>query len=69
MHDIIKVNGKDAHPLFDHLTSNTKGFLSSGIKWNFTKFLVDPNGKVVARFAPKDTPDSMHKDIQKVLEA
>jgi len=69
MHDIIKVNGKEAHPLFDHLTSNTKGFLSSGIKWNFTKFLVDSNGKVVARFAPKDTPDSMHKDIQKVLEA
>ncbi len=67
MHDIIKVNGKHAHPLFQHLTAETKGFLSSGIKWNFTKFLVDQNGDVVGRFAPKDSPDSMRKDIQKII--
>lgn len=67
MHDIIKVNGKEAHPLFKYLTANSKGFLSSGIKWNFTKFLVDQNGEVVARFAPKDPPESMHKEIDKVI--
>ncbi|ANU27011.1 glutathione peroxidase [Planococcus versutus] len=67
MHDLIKVNGEDAHPLFSYLTSNTKGFLTSGIKWNFTKFLVDQNGNIISRFSPKDTPRSFEKDIQKVL--
>ncbi|ALS77334.1 glutathione peroxidase [Planococcus kocurii] len=67
MHDLVKVNGEDAHPLFNYLTSNTKGFLTSGIKWNFTKFLIDQNGNIVSRFSPKDTPESFEKDIQKVL--
>lgn len=67
MHDLVKVNGKDAHPLFNYLTDNTKGFLSNGIKWNFTKFLIDQDGNIVSRFSPKDKPESFEKDIQKVL--
>lgn len=68
MHDIVKVNGKEAHPLFKYLTTNTKGFLGSGIKWNFTKFLVDQEGNIVKRYAPKDTPESFEEDIRKLLE-
>ncbi|EGA91345.1 glutathione peroxidase [Planococcus donghaensis MPA1U2] len=68
MHDLVKVNGTDAHPLFNYLTSNTKGFLTSDIKWNFTKFLVDQNGDIVSRFSPKDTPESFKKDVEKVLD-
>lgn len=67
MHDIVKLNGKDAHPLFNYLTSNSKGFLSDSIKWNFTKFLVDKNGNIVERYAPKDHPETCEKDIQQVL--
>lgn len=67
MHDIVKVNGKDAHPLFKYLTTNTKGFLGSGIKWNFTKFLVDQEGNIIKRYAPKDAPESFEEDIRKVL--
>lgn len=47
MHEIVKVNGKEAHPIFDYLTSHSKGFLGSSVKWNFTKFLVNRNGEVV----------------------
>ncbi|MFD1861335.1 glutathione peroxidase [Planococcus chinensis] len=67
MHDIVKVNGKEAHPLFKYLTANTKGLLGSSIKWNFTKFLVDQEGNIVKRFAPKDAPESFEEDIRKVL--
>ena len=49
----IDVNGKDAHPLFAHLKTEAPGLLGSeGIKWNFTKFLVDREGRVVSRYAP-----------------
>ena len=67
MHELVKLNGKDAHPLFDYLTSHSKGFLSNSIKWNFTKFLVDKEGNLVERYAPTDNPESFKKDIQKVL--
>lgn len=67
MHDMVKVNGKDAHPLFDYLTSNSKGFLMKSIKWNFTKFLIDRNGNVVGRYSPTDSPESCEKDIERVL--
>ncbi len=67
MHDVVNVNGSDAHPLFTYLTSHTKGFLTSGIKWNFTKFLVDQNGTIISRFSPKDKPESFEKDIQNLL--
>ena len=67
MHEIIKVNGTDAHPLFKYLTDNTKGFLGSGIKWNFTKFLIDREGNIVKRYAPKDKPETFENDIRNIL--
>jgi len=64
----VDVNGAQAHPLFAHLKKEAKGLLGSeAIKWNFTKFLVDKDGKVVARYAPTDTPASIEKDLGKVL--
>ncbi len=67
MHEIVKINGKEAHPLFDYLTSNTKGVLSSSIKWNFTKFLIDKSGNIVRRFGPTEKPESLEEDIKRVL--
>lgn len=67
MHDLVKVNGKNADPLFKYLTENSKGILGSSIKWNFTKFLIDKEGKLVARFSPKDKPESFENDIKKYL--
>ena len=64
----IDVNGDTAAPLYKHLKSAKKGLLGTeGIKWNFTKFLVDRNGDVVARYAPNDTPESLQADIEKQL--
>ena len=67
MFDKIKVNGNDAHPLYKYLKKQKGGFLGSSIKWNFSKFLVDKNGKVVDRFAPTTTPEKLEKDILKFL--
>lgn len=64
----IDVNGKNTHPVFRYLKSQKGGLLGSRIKWNFTKFLIDKNGKVIERYAPIDTPDKIEKDIQKVLK-
>ncbi len=64
----VEVNGKDAHPLFQHLKKEAKGLLGSeAIKWNFTKFLVDRDGRVVRRYAPTDTPESIERDIVELL--
>lgn len=64
----VEVNGDDAHPLYQHLKEEKPGVLGSeGIKWNFTKFLVDKSGKVVKRFAPTDKPASLAKDVEKLL--
>ena len=64
----VDVNGPDAHPLYKFLKSEAPGLLGSeAIKWNFTKFLVDQNGKVVKRFAPTDTPEKIEKHIRKLL--
>jgi glutathione peroxidase len=64
----IEVNGDQAHPLYQHLKHSAKGLLGTeAIKWNFTKFLVDGNGKVVRRYAPSDTPESIEKDLAEVL--
>jgi glutathione peroxidase len=64
----IDVNGDGAAPLYKHLKSAKKGLLGTeAIKWNFTKFLVDRNGDVVARYAPNDTPESIAADIEKQL--
>jgi glutathione peroxidase len=63
----IDVNGGNAHPLFTFLKDQKKGLLSKNIKWNFTKFLVDPNGKVVERYAPTTEPIKIENDLRKVL--
>lgn len=64
----IDVNGSDAHPIYKFLKSEVKnGILGSSIKWNFTKFLVDKNGKPVKRFAPTTTPDKLRNDILELL--
>ena len=63
----VDVNGDNAAPLFKHLKEAAPGMLGSeGVKWNFTKFLVSPDG-TVKRFAPQDAPASLAKDIEKVL--
>jgi glutathione peroxidase len=64
----VEVNGDGADPLFRHLKKEAPGLLGSeGIKWNFTKFLVDAEGNVVKRYAPKDTPAAIAKDIEALL--
>jgi glutathione peroxidase len=64
----VEVNGANAHPLYQALKSAAPGILGSeGIKWNFTKFLVDGQGKVVARYAPVSKPEGLKDDIQALL--
>jgi glutathione peroxidase len=63
----IDVNGTGAHPLYQYLTSAKSGLLGPSIKWNFTKFLVDRSGKVVARYAPTARPESLTKEIEALL--
>lgn len=64
----IEVNGENTHPLYRKLKKAAPGILGSeGIKWNFTKFLVDPQGEVVARYAPTDRPEKLAAAIEKVL--
>lgn len=65
----IDVNGADEAPLYGYLKSEAPGLLGSKkIKWNFTKFLVDKNGKVLKRYAPQDKPEKIKDDILKVLD-
>ncbi len=64
----IEVNGPQAHPLYAFLKKEKPGVLGSqGIKWNFTKFLVDRGGKVVQRFAPTVTPEALESAVQALL--
>jgi glutathione peroxidase len=63
----VEVNGPKAHPLFELLKSKQGGLLGDDIKWNFTKFLVDPEGNVVGRYAPQTTPARIASDIEKLL--
>jgi len=64
----IDVNGPAAHPLFEFLKKSRPGFLGTErIKWNFTKFLIDRNGTVVARFAPATKPKDIFAPIEKLL--
>jgi glutathione peroxidase len=63
----IDVNGDNAHPLYQYLKNQKSGLLGSSIKWNFTKFLVDRSGKVVARHAPTASPEGMTKQIEALL--
>ena len=65
----IDVNGENEAPLYKFLKSNQKGILGTeNIKWNFTKFLVDKEGNIVDRFAPTSTPESIEKEIIKLLK-
>lgn len=64
----IDVNGANAHPLWKWLKEEKSGLLGIGaIKWNFSKFLVGRDGKVIKRYAPTDTPESIAKDIEAAL--
>jgi glutathione peroxidase len=64
----IDVNGGDAHPLYQQLKNAKPGILGTeAIKWNFTKFLVDRQGEVVARYAPKDSPESLDSAVAALL--
>lgn len=64
----IDVNGTDEDPLWQYMKQQQAGLMGSrGIKWNFTKFLVDRKGKVVARHGPQVKPEALTKDIEKLL--
>lgn len=66
--DKVDVNGPQTTPLYGHLKSNARGFLGSkSIKWNFTKFLVDRNGKVLKRYAPSTSVSAIEKDLKALL--
>jgi glutathione peroxidase len=64
----IEVNGAQAHPLYQWLTAEAPGLLGSkAIKWNFTKFLVGKDGRVIKRYAPQDAPEKLGKDIEAAI--
>jgi glutathione peroxidase len=66
----VEVKGANAHPLWKWLTKEAPGLLGSeSVKWNFTKFLVGRDGKVIKRYAPKDSPESLKADIEAALAA
>jgi len=68
MMEKINVNGEDAHPLFKWLKAEAPGVLGSeGIKWNFTKFLVGKDGRVLKRYASVDAPQKLARDIEVAL--
>lgn len=62
--DKVDVNGTNTHPIFKYLKSNLGGFLGSFIKWNFTKFVIDKNGKPKKRFGPMTKPENMESFIK-----
>lgn len=66
----VQVNGAQAHPLWKWLTAEAPGLLGSqAVKWNFTKFLVGRDGRVIRRYAPNDRPDAIARDIESALSA
>jgi glutathione peroxidase len=65
----VDVNGAEAHPLWQWLKESAPGVLGEAIKWNFTKFLVGRDGKVVKRYAPSESPDALRADIEAALAA
>lgn len=64
----IDVNGKGTHPVYQFLKSKTKGLFGDNIKWNFTKFLVSKDGKVIKRYAPTTEPAALAKDIEALVK-
>jgi glutathione peroxidase len=65
--DKVDVNGKNTAPLYKYLKAEKGGLLIDAIKWNFTKFLVSPDGKVLQRYSPRTSPLQFEKDIQTAL--
>lgn len=65
----IDVNGRDTHPVFGFLKAHAGGRFGSRIKWNFTKFLVSPDGQSITRYAPTTTPAAIAGDIEALLQA
>ena len=64
----VDVNGSNTHPLYQFLKSELTGVLGTkDVKWNFTKFLIGRNGEPIKRYAPRDTPEKMLKDVEKSL--
>jgi len=63
----VNVKGPEAHVIFRYLTNQSKGILGSGIKWNFTKFLLNRQGEVIQRYAPTTKPESIEQDIEQAL--
>lgn len=64
----IDVNGENAHPIFKYLKRQLPGLAGGNIRWNFTKFVISPDGKPVKRFAPVTKPEKMEPFIQKLLQ-
>ena len=67
MMEKIDVNGENEHPLYTWLKKQEGGFLTDGIKWNFTKFLINRQGEVVDRYAPTTKPKALESEIVKLL--
>ncbi len=65
----IEVNGRNSHPLYKFLRSETGGLLGGVIKWNFTKFLIGPDGSIIKRFEPNITPEQIDPFIESQLRA
>lgn len=63
----IDVNGENEHPLYTFLKSQKSGWITDGIKWNFTKFLIDQEGNVIERYAPTVSPSDIAPDIEKLI--
>ncbi len=63
----VDVKGPEAHIVFRYLTNNSKGVLGNGVKWNFTKFLINKKGQVVNRYAPTTKPETLTSDIEQEL--
>jgi glutathione peroxidase len=63
----INVNGRNTHPIYQFLKKAKKGFIVSRIQWNFTKFLIDQQGNVINRYAPRVLPKTIENDIQQLL--
>ena len=63
----VNVNGKNAHPIFKFLKENSKSLLGGTVKWNFTKFLISPDGKSIKRYSPNTPPENIRTDVLEIL--
>ena len=63
----VEVNGTNEHPMFKFLKGEAKGLITNSIKWNFTKFLIDREGRVVKRFSPATKPEAIASHIESLI--